>query len=179
MPAPAPYVAWSRFRLPALILAVAVIVIVPFLLNSAASRANYHAQEWLVHSHHVDALVNMLAADVRGVEAAALGRGYGVEMDVLRGRVSYSRPRIEPTMAELHELTRDNPVQQRLLGELRSLLTLRLSEIYRLLDTAAEPTLAEVEALLTRYPIHDLIARINTEEQRVLDLRQAQARVAD
>ena len=179
MPVPATDATWSRYRLPGLILAVALIVIVPFLLTSIASRANQRAQEWLVHSHHVEARVSTLAADVRSVEAAALGQGYGVDIELLRERISYSRPRIEPLMAELDGLTRDNPVQQRLLGELRSLLTLRLGEIYRLLDTDATPTTAEVEEILTRYPIHDLVARINAEEQRLLKLREAEAGVAD
>src|SRR5690606_10977287 len=44
--------------------------------------------------------------------------------------------------------------------------------------TATTPTTAEVEEMLTRYPIHDLVAKINAEEQRLLELRQAEAEVA-
>lgn len=178
MPASGNDATWSRYRLPGLILAVAVIVVVPFILNTIAMRAHQRAQDWLVHSYQVEAAVSTLAADVRSVEAAALGQGYGVDIELLRERISYSRPRIEPLMAELDELTGDNPLQQRLLGELRSLLKLRLGEIYRLLDTATTPTTAEVEAMLTRYPIHDLVARLNAEEHRLLEVRQAEADVA-
>src|SRR5690606_7318176 len=178
MPVPTTDATWSRYRLPGLILAVALIVIVPFVLNTIASRAESRAMEWVIHSHLVEARVSTLAADVRSVEAAALGQGYGVDIELLRDRISYSRPRIEPLMAELDALTRDNPVQQRLLGELRSLLTLRLGEIYRLLDTASTPTVDEVEAILTRYPIHGLVAKVNAEEQRLLELREAEAEVA-
>lgn len=169
----------SKYRLPGLILAIAAIVIVPFLLNALASQANTRAQAWLVHSHQVEARISTLAADVRSVEAAALGQGYGVDIELLRERISYSRPRIEPLMQELHALTQDDPVQQRLLGQLESMLDLRLAEIYRLLDTATRPSTAEVQTMLTRYPIHGLIDQINTEEHRLLDLRQAEARVAD
>ena len=165
--------------MPGLFLAVAVIVVLPFILNALASRANTRAQAWLVHSHQVEARVSTLAADVRSVEAAALGQGYGVDIELLRERISYSRPRIGPLTDELHALTRDNPVQQRLLGELQTMLDLRLGEIYRLLDTATRPTTAEVETMLTRYPIHPLIDQINAEEHRLLELRQAEARVAD
>ena len=165
--------------MPGLFLAVAVIVVLPFILNALASRANNLAQAWLVHSHQVEARVSTLAADVRSVEAAALGQGYGVDIELLRERISYSRPRIGPLTDELHALTRDNPVQQRLLGELQTMLDLRLGEIYRLLDTATRPTTAEVETMLTRYPIHALIDQINAEEHRLLELRQAEARVAD
>ena len=165
--------------MPGLFLAVAVIVVLPFILNALASRANTRAQAWLVHSHQVEARVSTLAADVRSVEAAALGQGYGVDIELLRERISYSRPRIGPLTDELHALTRDNPVQQRLLGELQTMLDLRLGEIYRLLDTATRPTTAEVETMLTRYPIHALIDQINAEEHRLLELRQAEARVAD
>ena len=165
--------------MPGLFLAVAVIVVLPFILNALASRANTQAQAWLVQSHQVEARISTLAADVRSVEAAALGQGYGVDIELLRERISYSRPRIGPLTDELHALTRDNPVQQRLLGELQTMLDLRLGEIYRLLDTATRPTTAEVETMLTRYPIHALIDQINAEEHRLLELRQAEARVAD
>ena len=165
--------------MPGLFLAVAVIVVLPFILNALASRANNRAQAWLVQSHQVEARISTLAADVRSVEAAALGQGYGVDIELLRERISYSRPRIGPLTDELHVLTRDNPVQQRLLGELQTMLDLRLGEIYRLLDTATRPTTAEVETMLTRYPIHALIDQINAEEHRLLELRQAEARVAD
>lgn len=165
--------------MPGLFLAVAVIVVLPFILNALASRASTRAQAWLVHSHQVEARVSTLAADVRSVEAAALGQGYGVDIELLRERISYSRPRIGPLTDELHALTRDNPVQQRLLGELQTMLDLRLGEIYRLLDTGTRPTTAEVETMLTRYPIHALIDQINAEEHRLLELRQAEARVAD
>ncbi|MGY0633737.1 sensor histidine kinase [Luteimonas sp. A478] len=169
----------SKYRLPGLILAVAAIVVVPFLLNALATQANTRAQAWLVHSHQVEARVSTLAADVRSVEAAALGLGYGVDIEVLLDRISYSRPRIEPLLEELHTLTQDNPVQQRLLGELHAMVTLRLGEIYRLLDTATGPTTAEVQTMLTRFPIHKLIDQLNTEEHRLLELRQAEAQVAE
>ncbi|MGO1541069.1 MAG: sensor histidine kinase [Luteimonas sp.] len=178
MPVPANDAAWSRYRLPGLILAVAVIVIVPVVLTGIASQANQRAQEWLVHSHEVEARISMLAADVRNIESAALGQGYGVDAALLRERIDYSRPRIEPQLAALEALTRDNALQQRLLGELQALLGLRLAGIDRMLRAGELPEMADVEALLTRFPIHDVVDQINTEEHRLLALRQEEAGVA-
>ncbi|MGO1720626.1 MAG: sensor histidine kinase, partial [Luteimonas sp.] len=175
---PANDAAWSRYRLPGLILAVAVIVIVPVVLTGIASQANQRAQEWLVHSHEVEARISMLAADVRNIESAALGQGYGVDAALLRERIDYSRPRIEPQLAALEALTRDNALQQRLLGELQALLGLRLAGIDRMLRAGELPEMADVEALLTRFPIHDVVDQINTEEHRLLALRQEEAGVA-
>ena len=171
--------ALSRYRIPGLILAIAVIVIVPFALSTLASRASLAAQEALVHTHEVEAAIAVLAADVRNTESAALGQAFGVDIRLLSERINYSRPRIDPQLDKLAELTSDNPVQQRLLGELRTLLELRMAEVYRVLDTGAVPTQEELELMLTRYPIHGLVDQINAEELRLLDERRSEARTAE
>ena len=170
--------ATAKYRLPGLIVAILVIVIVPFALNSIASRASLNAQEALLHTHEVEAGIATIAADVRNIESAALAQAFGVDAQLLHERINYSRPRIVPKLDALDELTSDNLVQQRLLGELRTLLELRMGEVYRVLDTGAVPTPVEMERMLTRYPIHDLVDLINEEEQRLLDQRRAEARTA-
>ena len=165
----------SRYRLPGLILAIALIVIGPFVLTSIASRASLRAQEALVHSYEVEARVAALSSDVRNTESVALGQSFGVEADLLHERLSFSRPRIQPQMQRLQELTADNPVQQRLLGELRSHLTLRMGEVYRVLDTGEVPSVVQLDVMLTRFPIHHLVDQIIAEEDRVLALRREEA----
>ena len=169
----------SRYRLPGLVLAIALIVIGPFLLTAIASRASLRAQEALVHAHEVEAAIAVLSADVRNTESAALGQAFGVEARMLHERINYSRPRIEPQLDRLEALTRDSPAQQRMLGELRSLLELRMGEVYQILDTGRVPSVEDMERMLTRYPIHDLVDAINDEEMRLLDLRRSEARAAE
>ena len=178
MPVAAPP-ATSRYRLPGLIVAIALIVIGPFILTSIASRASMRAQEALVHSYEVEARVAVLSSDVRNTESVALAQTFGVEADLMHERLSFSRPRIEPQLERLQELTGDNPVQQRLLGELRSRLALRMAEVYYVLDSGEAPTLEQMEQMLTRYPIHHLVDQINAEEERVLQLRYQEAQAAE
>ena len=170
--------ATAKYRLPGLIVAILVIVIVPFALNFIASRASLNAQGALVHTHEVEAAIAVLAGDVRNTESAALGQAFGVDIRLLHERINYSRPRIEPQLDKLAALTRDNPVQQHLLGELRTLLELRMAEVYRVLDTGAVPTLEELERMLTHYPIHGLVEQINAEELRLLEQRRSEAYTA-
>ena len=169
----------SRYRLPGLILAIALIVIGPFVLTSIASRASLRAQEALVHSYEVEARVAALSSDVRNTESVALGQSFGVEADLLHERLSFSRPRIQPQMQRLQDLTADNPVQQRLLGELNSRLALRMAEVYEVLDTGRVPTVEQMERMLTRYPIHHLVDEITAEEERVLAQRHQEAQAAE
>ncbi|MCD9047283.1 sensor histidine kinase [Luteimonas sp. MHLX1A] len=166
---------WSKLQLPGLVLAIAAIVIAPFLLSQTASQTSRDAQRLVAHSLQVEARLSSLAADVRNLESSALGVAFGVEADLLSERMDLSRPRIEPQLDELDELTRDNPVQQRMLGQFRSMLDLRLDELERMVNSDRRPTTDEVATLLTRYPIHYLIQDINDEEHRLLVERQALA----
>ena len=166
---------WSKLQLPGLVLGIAAIVIAPFLLTQTASQTSRDAQRLVAHSLQVEARLSSLAADVRNLESSALGVAFGVEADLLSERMDLSRPRIEPQLDELDELTRDNPVQQRMLGQFRSMLDLRLDEMERMVNSDRRPTTDEVATLLTRYPIHYLIQDINDEEHRLLAERQALA----
>ena len=166
---------WSKLQQPSLVLAIAAIVIAPFLLTQTASQTSRDAQRLVAHSLQVEARLSSLAADVRNLESSALGVAFGVEADLLSERMNLSRPRIEPQLDELDELTRDNPVQQRMLGQFRSMLDLRLDELERMVNSDRRPTTDEVATLLTRYPIHYLIQDINDEEHRLLAERQALA----
>ncbi len=163
---------WSKLQLPGLVLAIAAIVIA---LSQTASQTSRDAQRLVAHSLQVEARLSSLAADVRNLESSALGVAFGVEADLLSERMDLSRPRIEPQLDELDELTRDNPVQQRMLGQFRSMLDLRLDELERMVNSDRRPTTDEVATLLTRYPIHYLIQDINDEEHRLLVERQALA----
>src|SRR5690554_1029712 len=90
--------ATAKYRLPGLIVAILVIVIVPFALNSIASRASLNAQEALLHTHEVEAGIATIAADVRNIESAALAQAFGVDAQLLHERINYSRPRIVPKL---------------------------------------------------------------------------------
>ncbi|MCD9031164.1 CHASE3 domain-containing protein [Luteimonas sp. Y-2-2-4F] len=173
-----PATPWSKLRLPALVLAIALIVIGPFLLMRAASVSSERAWKWVNHTYEVEAQVQSLAADVRNLESAALGHGYGLSAELLQERIDVSRPRIEPGLAALEALIHDNPQQQVRLGMLRTLLGLRLAQVDRLLEAEGNADPEVVEELLTRYPIHRLIEEIVGEERTLLVDRLAEAEAA-
>ncbi len=169
---------WSKLRLPALAVAIVLIVVAPFLLMRAASTASEEAWRWVNHSFEVEATMQSLTADVRNVESGALGHAYGVETQALRDHIHTSREQIAPQLARLEVLTRDNPTQQGLLGEFRSVLRLRLGEVDRLLAMDTRPSTQDVATLLTRFPIRPLVNAIMDEEHRLLEERQAAAEAA-
>ncbi|TWT22512.1 PAS domain-containing protein [Luteimonas marina] len=165
----------SNWRLPALGLAIALIVVTPFLLLRGAAQDNDAAQEMVAHSYRVEARVHALASDMRNLEAGALSLAAGVDNPALRARVGESRARLLPTLQELQHLTRDHPDQQRRIDALQSNIVLRKARADSIIDSDTVVTAAEIDAMVARYPIHELITAIIGEEQRLLAIRQARA----
>jgi len=165
----------SNWRLPALGLAVVLIVVTPFLLLRKAAQDIDAAWTMVAHTHEVEARVHALAADVRNLEAGALSLAAGVDSPLLRSRIDASRARIAPALQELEELTRDNPGQHLRLGALQGNIVMRKAQAERMVDTGTDVTAADIEAMVERYPIHDLVAGIIEEEQRLLAIREDRA----
>src|SRR5690606_32691904 len=109
-------------------------------------------------------------------EAGALSLRAGGDNALLRARVDMSRERLIPTLEALQELTRDNPAQQVRIGALQTNILLRKAHADRIIEVgAADVTAADIDAMVARYPIHDLVDEIVTEEGRLLAERQASA----
>lgn len=171
MPLAPPPLTISRLRLPALGLAIALIVIGPFLLLRAATERSDAALALVTHTREVEATVHQLAGDVRNLEAAALAVARGVDSTQVRARVQYSRPRIEPAIRRLEQLTRDNPDQQLRIGGLGTSLRLRVQAAEQLLQRGNAATVAEVEALVMRFPINQMVDAIIDAERTLLAQR--------
>src|SRR5690606_12285516 len=165
----------SNWRLPALGLAVVLIVVTPFLLLRQAAQDIDGAWTMVAHTYRVEAHVQALASDIRNLEAGVLSLAGGVDTPLLRERIDDSRARITPTLQALEELTRDNPEQHLRLGALQANIAMRKAQAERMIDAGMDATAADIEALVERYPIHDLISGIVAEEQRLLAIRQARA----
>ena len=170
----------SNWRLPALGLVIVVIVVTPFLLLRQAAIDIDAAWAMVVHTHETEATVHSLAADMRNMESGALSLAAGVDNPMLRDRVNDSRARIVPTLQKLRRLTTDNPGQQVRIAELQTNLLLRKAHADRIIEAGASDVSAiDIDAMVARYPIHDLIAQIVGEEQRLLAQRQARAERVD
>ncbi len=165
----------SNWRLAALGLLVALIIVTPFVLVDQAARDADEAWQSVAHSHEVEASVHALAAHMRNVENGALSLAGGVDSEALRERVRDSRERIDPMLRRLEDLTGDNPDQQLRLGGLRTNILLRKAEADQVIDRGTDATIGDIEQMVARYPIHNLIQEIITAERSLLVARQERA----
>ena len=165
----------SNWRLAALGLLVALIIVTPFTLLREATQNADEAWQAVAHSLEVEATVHALAAHMRNLENGALSLAGGVDNAAMRGRVDESRERIQPLLQRLQQLTRDNAQQQLRLGALQTHILLRKAQADRIIDRGSEATAADIDEMVARYPIHDLIDQIVTAERTLLRERQGRA----
>ncbi|MDT3502715.1 sensor histidine kinase [Stenotrophomonas maltophilia] len=166
---------WDRWRLPALALAAAAIIVVPWLTQRKLQRENEEAMAWVTHTQAVGVALQQLQADVRDVESAALTLSKGVDAPGLRERMAKANE-IPGRLAELGRMTRDNPEQLIRIGRIESMLEGRLAVARAL--AKAEPNSdqrALVQDLSTRYPIRSVVEELQNSEQALLAERAEQA----
>ncbi|HLT43729.1 MAG TPA: ATP-binding protein, partial [Luteimonas sp.] len=73
-------------------------------------------------------------------------------------------------------LTRDNPAQQVRIGSLQTNILLRKAHADRIIEAGFDDvTAADIDAMVARYPIHDLVDGIVAEEERLLEERRPRA----
>src|SRR5690606_18292009 len=78
------------------------------------------------------------------------------------------------------EMTRDNAEQQLRIGGLQTHVLLRKARADHIIDQGTDTTIADIDEMVARYPIHDLIAGIVQSEQVLLAERRTRAdRVAE
>src|SRR5215469_3299521 len=171
-PKPLTWLYWSAIGITAL---AGVLVGAAFWL---AARAQTEA-EWL---HHTLLVRHQIASVLTLVQRAESGqRGY-----LLTGRDTYLAPHSSAVAAlpaaldEAAALVVDNPQQQQAIGRLSQLITDKLRELRATID---ERKAGQVDAALARVntdegaramdEIRDLVSAMDTEEDRLLTLRQS------
>ncbi|MGY1408132.1 sensor histidine kinase [Luteimonas sp. A611] len=175
MPNPALPTPLSNWRLIALGLLVALIIVSPFVLLRQATQNADDAWQAVAHTQRVEITVQTLASHMRNLEAGALSLAGGVDNEALRRRVADSRGQILPLLQQLQEMTRDNPEQQLRIGGLQTHVLLRKAQADHIIDQGTDTTIADIDEMVARYPIQALIAGIVQAEQTLLAERQARA----
>ncbi|WP_285317642.1 sensor histidine kinase [Stenotrophomonas maltophilia group sp. Smal35] len=166
---------WDRWRLPALALAAAAIIVVPWLTLRKLQQDNEQAMAWVNHTQAVGVALQQLQADVRDVESAALTLSKGVDAPGLRERMARAND-IPGRLAELGRMTRDNPDQLIRIGRIESMLEGRMALARELAKSEPNSDQRElVQDLSTRYPIRGLVEELQASEQKLLTLRAEQA----
>jgi len=166
---------WDRWRLPALALAAAAIIIVPWLTLRQLQQDNEQAMAWVSHTQAVGVALQQLQADVRDVESAALTLSKGVDAPGLRERMGKAND-IPGRLTELARMTRDNPDQLIRIGRIESMLEGRMALARQLARSEPNTDQRElVQDLSTRYPIRGLVEEMQASEQKLLAARAEQA----
>lgn len=166
---------WDRWRLPALALAAAAIIVVPWLTLRKLQQDNEQAMAWVSHTQAVGVALQQLQADVRDVESAALTLSKGVDAPGLRERMAKANE-IPGRLAQLGRMTRDNPEQLIRIGRIESMLDGRLAVARELAKSEPNSDQRElVQDLSTRYPIRGLVEELQASEEKLLALRAEQA----
>ncbi|MCC4596389.1 ATP-binding protein [Xanthomonas campestris pv. phormiicola] len=168
--------AWDRWRLPLLVLAVVLIVILPSLLLRQMSDSTLRAADWVSHSQEVTAELSKLEANMRDMESAALAMSHDVDSPILRARFDESRGAIAPTIARLVELTRDNPDQQVRIGRLQSTLERRSLLAARIAQNRDPQRIRGlIQEMTADNPIRGLVAELQRRENALLAERTVDA----
>ena len=123
-------------RLRILLLGVAVLasVALPYAIIRNSANETLSASEWVVHSAEVRETLFELGFNMSELESLVLLELVEVPPGDKRPRYEDIRPRIEPLLDRLADMTRDNADQQSRIGSLRVLLEGRLDT----LDTALQ-----------------------------------------
>jgi PAS domain S-box-containing protein len=166
---------WDRWRLPALALAAAAIIVVPWLTLRKLQQDSEEAMAWVNHTQAVGVALQQLQADVRDVESAALTLSKGVDAPGLRERMAKAND-LPGRLAELGRMTRDNPDQLIRIGRIESMLEGRMALARELAKSEPNSDQRElVQDLSTRYPIRGLVEELQASEQKLLTQRAEQA----
>ncbi len=166
---------WDRWRLPALALAAAAIIIVPWVTLRHLQQENEQAVAWVSHTQAVGVALQQLQADVRDVESAALSLSKGVDAPGLRERMAKAE-QIPGRLAALARMTRDNPDQLVRIGRIEAMLEGRMALARQLARSTPNTDQRElVQDLSTRYPIRGLVEELQASEKTLLAARAEQA----
>ena len=168
-------VAWGRWRLPLLALAVLLIVVVPFLVLQKLSRESLEAADAVAHTHRVEAAVNAMTVELRECEESAMAIVLGADTPYARARMAEAAAAVDPLMQELIALTADNSDQQVRIGQLKELFARRLAVAKRLVETPREQAAPLVRELVSLYPVRGQLQALLDQERSLLAARIANA----
>lgn len=166
-------------KLAALFLAAILIIILPWLLMRGLWDKTRQANDRVDHTQAVGTLLYGLQADIRDFESAALTLSKGVTTAGVRERMALADT-FQTTLGQLSALVQDNPQQLLRIGQIQARLERRVHlarQIAASDDVQFQRPL--LEELVTGSSIRPLVAELQQEEDRLLDLRSAAYRNQD
>lgn len=169
-----------RWRLFGLLVAVVVIVALPYMVNRSSSEAALNSRDWVAHTADIKANIYRVDAILRSSEAAMYALVSGAPMDAtLEDRATYPRQTVPGLITSLREMMRDNARQLTRLGALESTANGRMALTDKALghlkagDRAA--AFADLENARTLFPVREQVRGVLAEETKLLDARRQSA----
>ena len=109
-----------RWRMAGLLLAVLVIVALPYVVTLSNTRGTQQAVGWVIHSNTIKALTYQIAYVVRDSDAAAYRLLAGDGNDLTRQRAQRASREASGLLRQLRAMTSDNADQQIQIGALEN-----------------------------------------------------------
>ncbi|GGY26559.1 sensor histidine kinase [Rhodanobacter panaciterrae] len=168
-----------RWRTAGLLLAMLVIVALPYVVTLNSSRDTQQAATWVIHSNEVKSVTYRIAYLMRDSESAGYRLLTGDGNELTRKRALLASQQVPGLVRQLHEMTLDNPDQQTAIGALESgangritLMNQALARLQQGDSAGARQSLRDAGDL---FPINSEITDIVHNEDVLLQGRQADA----
>jgi PAS domain S-box-containing protein len=139
-----------RWRTAGLLLAMMIIVGLPYIVTLSGQRDTVRANAWVSHSNAIKALTYKIAYAVHDSEAASYRLLTGDATDAVRQRASRAADELDEPLQALRAMTRDNPEQQALVSSLESSVNGRIAMMAQ-----AQARLARGDAAGARQSLRD------------------------
>jgi len=147
-----------------------------YLVNQSREDAR-----WVVHSVEVENQLSLAQLQLRRAESAQ--RGYlSTLLTDFQDDFEKAASQIVPALARLRQLTSDNPVQKRLLGEIIPLSDQRIEEFRKTIELARTQHIDDATRIVREgigreamNHIDDLAGQMRAEEDRLFALRTTNA----
>src|SRR5690348_8825591 len=161
-----------RWRVAGLLLAMVVIVVLPYLATRVMADETQQANLWLNHASTVKALTYRIAYLIRDSEAASYRILAGDGDPSTEQRAGGAKSQVPALLAQLRGLTRDNPDQQARIGALESVTNGRIilvdQALVRLRHGDAAGARQSLRDTGDLFHMHELIDGIAQTEDRLL-----------
>jgi signal transduction histidine kinase len=168
-----------RWRLAGLLIAVLVIVALPYVLTRSSAADATRARDWVTHTAEVRARAFGLEATLRDSEAAIYALLAGSSDRALIERARYAHNRAPELVRELRTLTVDNTDQQVRMGSLETVTIGRVTLMDQALARLSAGDKAGAYASMADggrlFAFRDTLNAMVADEDRLLAERRVQA----
>lgn len=165
-----------RWRTAGLLLAMLIIVGLPYLVTLNNSKDTQSASEWVAHSLMIEALTYQITHEVHASEAATYRLLTGDHSQITRQRALHASGVVPKLIEQLHGMTRDNSDQQMLIGTLTSsvdghikMMDQAMDRLRQGDDAGARQALSDAEDL---FSLDTQVTTIVASESRLLRERE-------